>query len=191
METVRFSRKEKLGFIVCMIISLSCAYNVISMALAGPAPPPANTIQQGVGVNLPTAEFWDYFYRGHNLTAFFEGLAAILASLPVGDMVDVLNETNVEWGVVFGTTGDWYTHTLPGEPKVILLEMHPDNLDYDGVLVIPKPYDKTATQWQLALYWINGTQITDNTNFKVMYHLRYNPDDPTSNAVQMPVGWEP
>ena len=64
--------------------------------------------------------------------------------------------------------------------------MHPDNLTYDSVLVYPVVYDKSATQWQLALYWFNGTQITDNTDMLVMYHMRYEVGLEDPNEPQLP-----
>lgn len=112
----------------------------------------------------------DYFqyYGGeyYNFTAAVEGLLGIR---PVN-----------EWGLVFGTTGDWFNYTVLEDavPVYIGLQMHPLNITYDGVLVLPVVYDKDATHWQLALYWVNGTQITDDTNLMVMYYAHIDWDNP-------------
>jgi len=88
-----------------------------------------------------------------------------------------VNATN-EWGLVYGTTGDWFNYTeLTYTPVYLGLEMHPLNITYDSVLVEPRVYDKDATHWQLALYWINGTQITDNTELLVMYYAHVDWDN--------------
>ena len=98
----------------------------------------------------------DYFWRGNNITAAIEGITII----PVN-----------EWGLVYGTTGDWFNYSvLTYTPLYIGLQMYPTNITYDEELVYPVVYDKDATHWQLALYWTNGTQITDNTDMLVMYH---------------------
>ena len=88
-----------------------------------------------------------------------------------------VNATN-EWGLVYGTTGDWFNYTdITYTPVYIGLQMHPLNITYDGVLVLPVVYDKSATQWQVALYWVNGTQITDNTELLVMYYAHVDWDN--------------
>ena len=174
METL--SRKRILGFVLCLLVSVWGS----SVIFAGPPPPAANTIQHGVGINYPTIQAWDFFFRGVNLTDLFITIAEYIANYTGPTPVW---EPTVEWGVVQGTTGDWFNHTLPGEPVYIGLQMHPTNITYDSVLVLPVVYDKDATHWQLALYWVNGTQITDNTNLRVMYHMRWevglvDPNDP-------------
>jgi len=99
------------------------------------------------------------------------------------NVTDTVLETNVEWGLVNGTTGDWFNHSLPGEPVAILLEMHPTNLTYTGTQIVePRVYDKDNYHWQLALYWTNGTQITTGVDLLVMYHMRYDPTNPTGNV---------
>ena len=98
----------------------------------------------------------DYFWRNNNITAAVEGITIV----PVN-----------EWGLVYGTTGDWFNYSvLTYTPLYIGLQMYPTNITYDEELVYPVVYDKDATHWQLALYWTNGTQITDNTDLLVMYH---------------------
>jgi hypothetical protein len=88
-----------------------------------------------------------------------------------------VNATN-EWNLVYGTTGDWFNYTdITYTPVYIGLQMHPLNITYDSVLVLPVVYDKDATHWQLALYWVNGTQITDNTDLLVMYYAHVDWDN--------------
>ena len=108
----------------------------------------------------------DLFYRGYNASAAIEALLG-------------LNATN-EWGLMYGTTGDWFNYTdITYTPVYLGLQMHPLNITYDSVLVVPVVYDKDATHWQLALYWINGTQITDSTDLLVMYyaHVEWDNED--------------
>ena len=181
METL--SRKRILGFVLCLLVSVWGS----SVIFAGPPPPAANTIQQGVGINMPTIQAYDFFFRGVNLTDLFITIAEYIANYTGPTPVW---EPTVEWGLVLGTTGDWFNHTLPSEPVAILLQMHPTNITYDSVLVLPVVYDKDATHWQLALYWVNGTQITDNTNLRVMYHMRWEPGLQDPNEPQHPVGWQ-
>jgi len=175
METL--SRKRILGFVLCLLVSVCCS----SVIFAGPPPPAVNTIQHGVGLNYLTIEARDFFFRGVNLTDLFITIAEYISNytgpIPVW-------EPTVEWGLVQGTSGDWFNHTLPYEPVAILLQMHNTNYLYDGVLVIPVVYDKTTTQWQLGLFWVNGTQIDDD--LLIMYHMRWQPglDDP--NEPQLP-----
>ena len=88
-----------------------------------------------------------------------------------------VNATN-EWGLVYGTTGDWFNYTdITYTPVYLGLQMHPLNITYDSELVLPVVYDKDATHWQLALYWVNGTQITDNTDLLVMYYAHVDWDN--------------
>lgn len=181
MKTIRW--------IVCalslalIISALTVPYTI----LAGPAPPPANTIQHDVGIYFPSINAWDYFYRGYNITTFIEAVAAWIEDHE-GD--GPVWESTVEWGLVYGTTGDWFDHTLPGEPVSIVLQMHPDSLEYQANLIIPEVYDKTATQWQLALYFLNGTQVTDDHDMLVMYHMRWEPGLEDPNEPQLSTEYE-
>jgi len=169
-------------------VALTLIIQAFSQVFAGPAPPPMNTVQQNVGIHFPSIDANDYFWHGHNLTAFFEVLATWLVNHTIPQPVWA---DTVESGLVLGTTGDWFNHTLPNEPVYIGLQMHPDNLTYDSVLVIPGVYDKDATHWQLALYWVNGTQINDDTALLVMYHMRWEPRLADPNDPQLPLGGPP
>jgi len=152
-------------------LALLMVVGVIAYPVWSQAPPAINTIENDVGLYFHTVAADDYFYRTYNVTAFFEALADWLVNhtLPT----PVWEET-VEWGVAYGRTGDWFNHTLPGEPTVVILQMHPTNHTiHGGLLVFPAVYDKSATQWQLGLYYFNGTQIDED--LLVMYHLRWEP----------------
>jgi len=125
---------------------------------------PNNTLQDDWLVITNINVTGDYFWRNNNITAAVEGITTV----PVN-----------EWGLVLGTTGDWFNYTdLEGAtPVYIGLQMHPLNITYDSVSVFPVVYDKDATHWQLALYWVNGTQITDNTDLRVMYYAHIDWDN--------------
>jgi len=175
--------RDSLPLFLTMILMVNF---YISAITAGPPPPPANTIQQGVGINMPTIQAWDFYFRGTNLTAFFLNLTAALENITIPRPVW---EITVEWGLVQGTTGDWFNHTLPGEPIYIGLQMHPDNLTVGGDYVIPNVYDKDDYHWQLELVWMtNGTQCTKD--LLVMYHMRWEPplngEEVDPNEPQLP-----
>ena len=143
----RQSRKIILGFLLISITWFGGLYYFVSSV---PPPSAENTIQEGRGVNMPTADFDDYFFRGVNLTDLFITIADAIANYTGPTPVW---EPTVEWGVAYGSTGDWFNHSLPGEPTVILLQMHPTNHTvHGGLLVFPAVYDKSATQWQARLY---------------------------------------
>ena len=162
------SRKIIAGF---LLVSLLWVGGLSYFVLSGPPPPADNTIEHDVGLSLPTVEAHDFWFRKQNLTDLFITIADAIANYT---FPDVVFEETVEWGVVYGSTGDWFNHSLPGEPTVVLLQMHPTNHTiHGGLLVFPAVYDFSATQWQLGLYYYNGTQI--NEDLLVMYHLRWNP----------------
>lgn len=146
-------------------------------------PPPNNTIEQDVGLTFNTVHaLRDYFYRGYNVTAFFEALANWLQN---HTMPQPVWEETVEWGLVEGTTGNWFNHTLPGEPVAILLQMHPGSLVIGGQYIIPNVYDKDDYHWQLELVWLsNQTQCFHVC--RVMYHMRWEPDLADPNVPQEP-----
>src|SRR4030043_250209 len=153
----RQSRKIILGFLLISITWFGGLYYFVS---SGPPPPPPNTIQDNVGVNMLAINAWGYFWRNNNLTAFFEALSDWLTNHTLPQPVW---EETVEWGIVYGSTGDWFNHTLPGEPTVILLQMHPTNHTiHGGLLVFPAVYDLSATPWQPRLYYFNGTQLNED-----------------------------
>ena len=89
-----------------------------------------------------------------------------------------------EWGLVLGTTGDWfdYTDISGATPVYIGLQVHPDNVTLG---VLPQVYDKDATHWQLALYWYNGTQYNKG-DVLVMYHAHIEWDNPTGDSYTEP-----
>ena len=164
----RQSRKIILGFLLISITWFGGLYYFVS---SGPPPPPPNTIQDNVGVNMPSINAWDYFWRNNNLTAFFEALSDWLTNHTLPQPVW---EETVEWGIVYGSTGDWFNHTLPGAPIAILLGMYPGNNTIGGQYVIPYVYDMDNVHWQLELVWmLNGTQCFHDLN--VMYHMRWDP----------------
>lgn len=103
-----------------------------------------------------------------------------------------INATN-EWGLVYGTTGDWFNYTeLSGAtPVYINLHMHPLNDTIAGEKVIPQVYDKDDYHWQLALYWAgNGTQVSGK-DCLVMYYAHIEWDNPTGDTYIEANGEEP
>ena len=113
----------------------------------------------------------DMFYRGANVTAFIEAVGDWLEN---HTMPTPVWEETVEWGVVEGTTGDWFNHSLGYEPIYIGLQMHPYNLTIGGDYLYPNVYDKTNTTWQLEVVWMNNwTQCSKDVY--VMYHMRWEP----------------
>ena len=118
----------------------------------------------------------DYFWRTNNLTAAIEGFTVT----PVN-----------EWGLVYGTTGDWFNYTVltGATPVYIGLQMHPLNITIGGDLVIPEVYDKDDTHWQLGLYWLNGTQCSKDC--LVMYYAHIDWDNPDGLTFIRDNAWEP
>ena len=102
----------------------------------------------------------------------------------VYNLTEVLTNVTItpvsEWGLVLGTTGDWFNYSgLSGAtPVYIGLQVHPDNVTLG---VLPQVYDKDATHWQLALYWYNGTQYNKG-DVLVMYHAHIDWDNPTGET---------
>ena len=129
-------------------------------------------------LNVTDTYFWSVGGTTYNMT---EAVSSLLA----------VNATN-EWGLVYGTTGDWFNYTdITYTPVYLGLQMHPLNITYDSVLVLPVVYDKDATHWQLALYWVNGTQITDDTELLVMYYAHVDWDNVDGLEYIEPTGEEP
>ena len=144
---------------------------------------PADTIRtDATGVStivVDNLNITDTLYITHAGTTYnlTEGIYNLTSNLST--FMNLVIDRN-EWDLVYGTTGDWFNYTTINSTAVYIgLEMHPLNITYDSVLVEPRVYDKDNTHWQLALYWINGTQITDNTNLMVMYHAHVDWDNPT------------
>ena len=134
------------------------------------------------GTSIRRADYFvieeDLFYNlggtYYNITSTIENLLG-------------LNATN-EWGVVYGTTGDWFNYAdLSGAtPVYIGLQMHPLNHTVGGELVIPEVYDLDDTHWQLGLYWLNGSQVT--ADCLVMYYAHIDYDNPTGLTYIEPNG---
>ena len=171
------TRKDALVFSLCLLLVVWAVSPIFAQ------PPAINTIEHNVGIYYDIVAANDFWFRGVNLTGLFVNVTEALENF-TGPLF--VYEATVEGGLVLGTTGDWFNHTLPGEPVYIGLQMHPTNITYDSVLVLPVVYDKDATHWQLALYWVNGTQITDNTDLRVMYHMRWEPGGVDPNEPQLP-----
>lgn len=117
-------------------------------------------------INCSGHYLWHYGGTTYNVTD------AIISALGV-------NATD-EWGLVYGTTGDWFNYTrLEGaEPVYINVHIHPDNATLG---VIPQVYDKDATHWQLSLYWYNGTQYNKD-DVLVMYYAHIDWTNPTGDT---------
>ena len=161
------NNKKYLPVIVLILFALT-----VSVWAAVPNSTPADTIQtynNGTSIGrfdyvvVDGDYFWEYNGTLYNLTSAIAGLAGV-------------NATN-EWGLVYGTTGDWFNYTvLTGAvPVYIGLQMHPLNVTIGGEYVIPNVYDKDATHWQLELFWLNGTQC--NKDCLVMYYAHINWDN--------------
>ena len=137
---------------------------------------PNNTLRNNWLVVTNVNVTGDYFWRSHNITAFVEGIT--------------IRPTN-EWGLVYGTTGDWFNYTtISGAvPVYINVHMHPLNETIGGEKVFPQVYDKDATHWQLALYYLNGTQCTKDC--LVMYYAHIDWGNPTGLTYILPNGEEP
>jgi len=84
-----------------------------------------------------------------------------------------------EWGLVYGTTGDWFNYTeITATPVYLGLQMHPLNLTIGGDYLIPNVYDKDATHWQLELVWLtNGTQCDKDCLVMYYAHVEWDNED--------------
>ena len=160
-------RTKKIYFSVVIISLILVFVNAVLAAV------PADTIRtDDTGVSTVVVDHLNvtdtyWFTVGGTTYNMTEVIASLLG----------VNATN-EWGLVLGTTGDWFNYTeITYTPVYLGLQMHPLNITYDSVLVLPVVYDKDATHWQLALYWVNGTQITDNTELLVMYYAHVDWDN--------------
>jgi len=164
----------KKGYAFIFICMLSVV--IVGSYAAVPNSTPADTIQTFAnGTSVYRGDYVvidrDLFYvRGG---VFYNATAAIESLLNI-------NATN-EWGLVYGTTGDWFNYTeITDTPIYIGLQLHPDNLTVAGDYVIPNVYDKDDYHWQLELVWLgNGTQC--NKDLLVMYyaHVEWSNTDDT------------
>lgn len=148
-----------------LVISLLCAVFVISTFAAVPNSTNPDTIQ--TYDNDTSVYRSDYVVIDRDL--FFVRGGVYYNTTEIIESWLGLNATN-EWGLVYGTTGDWFNYTdITYTPVYLGLQMHPLNLTIGGQYVIPNVYDKDATHWQLELVWmLNGTQC--NHDCLVMYY---------------------
>jgi hypothetical protein len=153
---------------------------LFSLIIGVQAAVPQSTIQTTAG-GITTyvghyMNFTDSLYHGAtNLTNRLYGYYPDLF-IDGTNITNTALETNVAWGNYTGDTGDWFNHGLPGEPISVQYEMHPSNITRHSELIIPRVYDKSATQLQVAFYWQNnGSQITATLDpgFTIMWHARY------------------
>ena len=178
----RAVRNNRIIVVGALLVATILLGNLVHYVASQPAHPvPVNTIRHGVGMYFPAVDADDYFYRGYNVTAFFEAVAEWLEN---NTLPQPVWEPTVEWGLVYGTTGDWFNHTLPGEPVAVILQMHPLSLEIGAEFILPMVYDKTNTQWQLGLLWHNGTICTQDA--LVMYHMRWEQGLVDPNFPQFP-----
>jgi hypothetical protein len=56
---------------------------------------------------------------------------------------------------------EWINHTLSASPKMILVT--PRTFVYDGVPIVVSVGNRNSTMFQIRVYWVNGTEITDDT----------------------------
>ena len=156
--------------IITVIISAVITFSYAAV----PNSTPADTTQQyNNGTSIVRADYivcdgdyyWQYNGTLYNIT---QAIASLLG----------VNATN-EWGLVYGTTGDWFNYTdITYTPVYLGLQMHPLNLTIAGDYVIPNVYDKDDYHWQLELVWLtNGTQC--NHDCLVMYyaHVEWDNED--------------
>lgn len=158
-------KKTVLTFLVIILV-----FSII--LTVGYAAVPADTLRTtnaGVStlvvdqLNVTDTYFFTYNGTTYNITEV------------IGNLLG-LNATD-EWGLVYGTTGDWFNYTdITATPVYLGLQMHPLNESIAGVTVLPQVYDKDSTHWQLALYWVNGTQIL-NYDALVMYYAHVDWDN--------------
>jgi len=181
------NRTEKIlvGSLLSLSLIIAC-YTVITWA-AVPNSTPPDTIQT-FDNNTQVARH-DYLVLDRDLF-FVRGGVYYNTTAAIESLLNI-NATN-EWGLVYGTTGDWFNYTdLTANPVYLGLQMHPTNLTVAGEYVIPNVYDKDATHWQLELVWMgNGTQC--NKDLLVMYyaHVEWSNTDDTPilpNEGQEPV----
>jgi len=156
------ARKLEAMFIVAVLLA-----PIIMTALAAVPADTLRTTNAGVStlvvdqLNVTDTYFFTWNGTIYNLTEVVAGLLG--------------HNATDEWGLVYGTTGDWFNYTdITYTPVYLGLQMHPLNVT-DGV--IPQVYDKDATHWQLALYWYNGSQYTQGDDFLVMYYAHVDWDN--------------
>ena len=161
-----YSTKNKAIIFVVVLVFAAVAVSYAAV--------PADTIRTTAGgystivadqFNCTGDYFWTHGGVVYNITEAIESLTGV-------------NATN-EWGLVYGTTGDWFDYTdITYTPVYLGLQMHPLNLTIGGEYVIPNVYDKDDYHWQLELVWLtNGTQC--NKDMLVMYyaHVEWDNED--------------
>ena len=125
-------RTKKIYFSVFILSLVLVFVNAVLAAV------PADTIKTDAAgistivvdhLNVTDTYWWSHGGTTYNMTAAVSSLLNV-------------NATN-EWGLVLGTTGDWFNYTeLSGATPVYLgLQMHPLNHTVGGELVIPEVYD--------------------------------------------------
>jgi hypothetical protein len=172
----------KKGYVFIFICLLSVA--IVGINAAVPQSTPRDTIQ--TYQNDTNVIRKDYVVIDRDLF-FIRGGVYYNTTEAIESLLNI-NATN-EWGLVLGTTGDWFNYTeLSGAtPVYIGLQVHPDNVTLG---VLPQVYDKDATHWQLALYWYNGTQYNKD-DVLVMYYAHIEWNNPTGDTYIEPNGEEP
>ena len=168
LSNMNQGRKTVLTFLVITVI---CSMTWTALLMTVFAAVPADTLRTtNAGVSTQVVDqlnVTDTYWFTWNGTTY--NLTAVIAGLMAG-----FNATD-EWGLVYGTTGDWFNYTeITYTPVYIGLQMHPLNVT-DGV--IPQVYDKDNYHWQLALYWYNGTQYNKGGDFLVMYYAHVDWDN--------------
>lgn len=148
--------KQKTVSILLIAALLLVAYNILVYAYV----PPDTLRTSGTGVStlvVDNVNATTYWLNWHGTPVNLTAAIANITITPVS-----------EWGLVYGTTGDWFNYTdISGAtPVYIGVQVHPLNVTLG---VLPQVYDKDATHWQLALYYYNGTQYNDD-DVLVMYH---------------------
>ncbi|MFO7889800.1 MAG: hypothetical protein R6V04_05610 [bacterium] len=163
----------KKGFLI--LLTLASILVIVGVYAQVPNSTPADTIQ--TYPNDTSVYRADYIVIDQDLFYVRDG-TYYNATEAIESLLNI-NATN-EWGLVYGTTGDWFNYTeLSGATPVYMnLHMHPLNDTIAGEKVIPQVYDKDDTHWQLALYWAgNGTQISGK-DCLVMYYAHIEWDNP-------------
>lgn len=166
-----------------IVFLLVCALGVLAVSYAAV---PADTIRTTATdistivvdhLNVTDTYYWTWNGTTYNITQVLENLLNI-------------NATN-EWGLVYGTTGDWFNYTdITYTPVYLGLQMHPLNLtDSESNAVWPNVYDKDDYHWQLELIYANGTQC--NENLLVMYYAHVEWDNEDGLEYLEPNGQEP
>lgn len=173
LSNMNQGRKSVLTFLVITII---CSMTWTTLLMTVFAAVPADTLRTtnaGVStlvvdqLNVTDTYFFTWNGTTYNLTEVVAGLLG-------------WNATD-EWGLVYGTTGDWFNYTeITATPVYLGLQLHPLNVSvYGGELLLPEVYDKDATHWQLALYWaVNGTQYNKGDVLVMYYaHVEWDNED--------------